>query len=289
MTSGEVSRISPLGEPLHPNANADVLNLADLAPASPEAARARRLASFDALRGFAVLAMAVDHLVAMVFLVGIEPPNVRFLTRIAEPLFAVLLGYFLAGRARERVIRRGLQVFGAAALVNPLFYPVFGKVEILATFVLVLALYSLLEERFAFLAPLFLLHAFDPTGRILNYPLAVVAAQVALGMLLKRGAPAWTSLAFAAAYFTVEPTILYSALFTIPAVLLLKVAERDPAVSIPVLGALGRRPLLAYITQWALVFAVTIVYGYTGGRSDWFVATLGAAYRRAFQFVTGTW
>lgn len=248
------------------------------APEPSPAPAVARDESLDTLRGLAIVIMIVDHFLMLVLSVEIEPYNGRFFTRLAEPLFALLVGYFLVGRGRRRVASRLAPLFLAAALANLLFWGVFAKLEILATLLLVFALYLILAERLWVLLPAMALGAFDPTQAYLDYPLSVVAAQVAMGMLLhQRWGLCLPLLAVAASVFLPAP-IAYTAAFTLPAALLIEIARRRRGIALPVLAQVGRHALAAYVVQLVLIFAIAIAFGLAGGGSAWVLESLKAGY-----------
>ena len=79
----------------------------------------KRNTAIDALRGFAILLMAVDHLSSLILYQQIGLDSIRLPTRLAEPLFVLLFGYFLTGRGGRRYWRRVGQVVAAALVDRP--------------------------------------------------------------------------------------------------------------------------------------------------------------------------
>jgi uncharacterized membrane protein len=218
-----------------------------------------RMASMDALRGFAILIMFLDHILFLSPNSGFDPFNPRFFTRIAEPVFAVLLGYFLLNRGSGKLLPRLAEIIAVAFFVNLFFYTLTGKLEILASFILVFALYFALRERLVWLIPLVFFVSVDPTMNFLDYPLSLVASQVALGMGLRSGMGPWLALVFLAAAFVIPSPYSYAAIFTAVAAGLVVLAQKFKDVSVPGLSQIGRKPLTYYVIQYALAAVVAVV------------------------------
>lgn len=229
------------------------------------AARPARLHALDALRGLAIVLMTIDHAAAMFGGMRIEPGNVRFFTRLAEPLFVVLFGYMLAGRGRRRVLSRAGTVALAALAVNLLFASTFHRLDILATFLVAIGVYMVLGDWLVLLLPAFFFAAWDPAGALFDYLPAVVVSQVALGMLLRKRWGLYCALPFGLAWLSVPSPHLYNVLFTVPAAVLVVLACRRPHLHFPILGFLGRWPLRIYVVQFLILFAGAIGYVLAGG------------------------
>jgi uncharacterized membrane protein len=218
-----------------------------------------RMASMDTLRGFAIAVMFLDHVLFFSPSSGFDPFNPRFFTRIAEPLFAVLLGYFLINRSTDKLLPRLAEIIGVSLLVNLFFYAITGKLEILASFILVFALYFALKEKLAWLIPLVLFLPVDPTMKFLDYPLSLVASQVALGMWIRSGKTPWAALIFLAAPFVIPSPYSYAAIFTAVAAGLIILAQKFKDISVPGLSQIGRKPLTYYVIQYALAAVVSVI------------------------------
>lgn len=162
------------------------------APSSAPSAATPRLRTLDALRGFAIVLMVVDHVIVATQTVSSNPELLfevrRSLTRLAMPLFMVVSGalWALHGAPSRR---RLTQVFVAAVAVNvslAVTWPEVGLPEILAVWVGCALAAKLFLEAPVEVAVLGLLFAW-------HYPLdwdgfqpGFVAAFVALGVLWAR-------------------------------------------------------------------------------------------------------
>lgn len=219
-----------------------------------------RIASMDVLRGFAILVMFLDHIL---FLFGyssfslLEP---RFFTRIAEPLFAILFGYFLFGRKEESLVSRFFEITIAAVFINAIVFPLMGSLEILASFAIAYLVYILARERIVFLIPLALLFNIDPTSAFLQYPLSLVLSQVALGFAIRKGISPIISLVFAGMFLFVNIIYQYTFLFTVLACAILLAAEKNRGFSIPIIEYIGQRPLFFYILQYLVALLLIVIF-----------------------------
>jgi len=218
-----------------------------------------RIASMDVLRGFAILVMFIDHILFLLGYSSFSMLEPRFFTRIAEPVFAVLFGYFLIGRSDRSFMDRFLQVAVAALLINLLVFPLMGSFEVLASFALCYLAFALLGEKIIYLIPLALLFWFDPTAGILAYPISLVLSQAALGAAIRKGVNPLVSLVFVAMSFLVAPRFEFSFLLTALACALLLIAEKNKGFSIPIIEYIGRRPLFFYTAQY-LVVALLVLF-----------------------------
>jgi len=217
----------------------------------PEPLRNRAL---DGLRGLAIGLMVVDHVAQILFLVPLDS-EIRFVTRLAEPLFAVTFGVLLVTSNRRRALRRLPRIVLAALLVNALFFPAYQVFEILVTFSAVLALYLGLGRHLMLLAPLVLIERWDPSGALFDYPLLLVASQVALGMLLRqRRAPLFMALYLATALIPGGETQRIA--FTSLAALAVWFALRHPKLRLAGFEWLGLHPLKVYVAQFLVIFGI---------------------------------
>ncbi len=223
----------------------------------------QRIASFDALRGFAIALMIVDHIAGMLFTVNIEWSSIRMLTRLSMPLFAVLMGYFL--RPDRPLPKRRLGwVALACGLVSLSYIPMYHEFEILGSLLVANALFYLSGHRFVFLAGAILIAPWDPSAVLFDYPLGIVTAFAATGFLYRqRGfvpAMAVASLCVPVSLWIAPPTA-YVVYFLPVAILLMELATKFPHVTLPGLNWLGRHPLIAYVTQHYCVLALAGLLG----------------------------
>lgn len=236
-----------------------------------------RNAAMDMLRGLAIVVMVVDHAVDLLWGQSIGESPIRIATRLAMPLFCVLMGYFLPTASTWRP-RRFAEIAATAVLVNLIFYPTFGCVDILCSLLIVGAIGVTSGRFFPFFVFAALLYPVDPTdgwpsGGPMDFPLSIVLSFVALGSLQARYGGKIACLAAAGltvCYWpatsltpgSVSPLLF---LFTLPATLLLWAAERHPTVSVPGLNWLGKNPLKSYAAQYYLIFALSLVIAKLAG------------------------
>lgn len=230
-----------------------------------------RNAALDSVRGLAIVMMIVDHIAVISFDIPIGVDNIRFLTRIALPLFAILFGYFLVQTPTQTVskpakrkpekgsaFRRQSEILFAAIAANILFVPEFGRLEILVSFLACTLLYLLLRRYFIALLPAVVLFQYDPTLNFLDYPLTLTASLVAIGMVLRLYG-FWTAIlaatiALGAGLAAVPAPPLFVLLFAIPATCIVAMASVSPDLSVGWLTLLGRYPLTTYVTQYYILF-----------------------------------
>lgn len=214
-----------------------------------------RNATLDSLRGLAIGLMIVDHVAGVFFSVDIAPDTLRFLTRLSMPLFAILMGFFLASSTKTNW-KRLLQLGGASAAMNILYYYVYEELEILASLLVCYLGYLALGRNFVwcFVGAYFFLQ--DPSRELFDYSISVVATCVAQGVIVRRFG--WPIAAFAgllilpAAWFVTAPT-QYALFFILPASMLVAAGQASPRWAVPGLETLGRYPLTAYLTQYAII------------------------------------
>ncbi|TWT75004.1 TraX family protein [Allorhodopirellula solitaria] len=224
----------------------------------------------DTLRGLAILMMVIDHVFGLLLGQSISDSPVRVLMRLSMPLFCVLMGYFLprAGRWRGR---RFAEIAVAALLVNLVFYPAYGCVEILCSLLVAGVIGVACGRYFPILILAALFYPVDPSdgwpsGGPMDFPLSIVLSFVALGNLHARyGGKAACLAAFGltACYFpaasltpgSVSPLLF---LFVLPATVLLCWAERYRSVSVAGLDWLGKNPLKSYVVQYYVIFGLSL-------------------------------
>jgi uncharacterized membrane protein len=218
-----------------------------------------RMESMDALRGLAIIIMFFDHVLFFSPNSSFDPFSPRFFTRIAEPIFAVLVGYFLIGREDKRLFSRLLEILAVAFLVNIFFYMLLGKLDILISLALSYLAYFALKDKIVLLVPAFVLFSLDPTTQLLDYPLSLVLSQVALGAAIRKGLSPLLLFAFLLAPLFVPAPYSYTALFTVAAGCLVLLAQKFKDIKMPVASQIGKRPLLYYMVQYVLAGIVAVL------------------------------
>lgn len=232
-----------------------------------------RNATIDTLRGFAIVMMVADHALGLLLDQSIRDSPVRMAMRLAMPLFCVLMGYFLP-RTRTWRTRRFAEIAATAVLVNLLFYPAYGCVDILSSLLVAGIVGVTCGRFFPFFVLAALFYPVDPTdgwprGGPMDFPLSIVLSFVALGSLhARRGGriACWAAAALTAFYLpatwltpgSVSPLLF---LFVLPASILLSVAQRYPMIAIPGLQWLGQNPLKSYAAQYYVIFALAAALG----------------------------
>lgn len=233
----------------------------------------QRNGALDSLRGLAIVLMVLDHIAGIWFGLGIQDSVIRFGTRLAMPLFCVLMGYFLMPDRRweaKKAWRRPVQIFLAAVLVNLVFWPYYGSIEILGTLLLAYLVF-LASGRWFWLSVLVIAaYPVDPLRIWFDFPPTLVIAFVAQGMVLRRfgivaamASGAWLG-AGTLWIDSLEPGGVNQrlCLFILPATLLVYLGESVPNKSVPGLEWLGRHPLSVYVTQYYIVFTVAYLMAY---------------------------
>ncbi|MEM1071058.1 MAG: TraX family protein [Planctomycetota bacterium] len=228
---------------------------------SEEQAKGPRNHTLDSLRGLAIALMIVDHVVGIVIGLSIQDSIIRFCTRLAMPLFCVLMGYFLR-EDRRFEWHRPAQILAAAFAVNMLFFPYYGTIEILGTLLLAYLAFVAAGRHFPWFVLVIAFYRFDPLRSFFDYPPTMVIAFVAQGAMLRRHGlvPALVSgmwLSSGAVWIhALEPNFVNHrlCLFILPATLLVYLGQRFPTVKSPGFDWLGRHPLAVYVVQYYLVF-----------------------------------
>lgn len=239
-----------------------------------------RNAALDSVRGLAIVLMLVDHIAVISFNIPIGIDNIRLVTRLALPLFAILFGFFLvqpspqeslASSASKKALpskgtspgnwaafRRPTQVLVASIAANLVFVPEFGRLEVLASFLACSLLYLVLRRYFVIMLLAVLLFQQDPTLALLDYPITLTASLVAIGMVLRLHGFQTAILAAMVVILTglaIVPTPpLFVLLFAIPATCVVALASVSPELSVGWLAFLGRYPLTTYVTQYYILF-----------------------------------
>jgi hypothetical protein len=223
--------------------------------------------ALDSLRGLAIGLMMVDHLAGILFGLTIRDSPVRSATRLAMPLFCVLMGYFLRDDRRNDW-KRPAQILAACVAVNCLFYPLYGAVEILGSLLLTYLVFVISGRCFPFCVLAIAFYPIDPLRAWLDYPPTIVLSFVAQGALLRRfGMTAaglsgvW--LALAAVWIDrLEPNGVNQrlCLFILPATLLVYFGSQFPAKRVPGFDWLGRYPLEVYVGQYYAIFILLWVW-----------------------------
>tara|TARA_R110002049_G_scaffold2750_2_gene21427 strand:+ start:196066 stop:196863 length:798 start_codon:yes stop_codon:yes gene_type:complete len=218
---------------------------------------APRNACLDTLRGLAIVLMVIDHVADLLLDISIRDSNVRLGTRLAMPLFCVLMGYFLKIESRHR-FRRLLEVIAASALANLVFYPRYGVLEILASLVVAALLFKATGRWFVLMVLALFLYPWDPLAAWFDFPPTIVISFVAQGMILRRlgikAALASGILLSSGAIWMYQMNPLgvnYKlCLFILPATLLLYLGDRLPEKRIATLQWIGKYPLTIYVAQY---------------------------------------
>ena len=243
-----------------------------------------RSVALDALRGFAIVLMIVDHVADLWLDHSIRDSWTRTATRLAMPLFCVLMGYFLrrpppnekaSTRTNEQTEerawfasirtsnRRLFEIVLASFLANLLFYPHYGVLEILAGLSVAWIAHRFVGPFFVVLVAAIALYPLDPLTRVFDFPITLVLAFVAQGTVLRRfgiAAALITGLGFAAAAFWIwqlQPRGVNHLLaaFALPATGLVAgmARVRDAPTWMRPLAVVGRYPLSIYVGQYYVI------------------------------------
>lgn len=250
--------------------------VASIRTATTPATGRGRNAALDSVRGLAIVLMIVDHIAVIWFDIAIGVDNVRLVTRLALPLFAILFGFFLVRSSPQQssaeslsktalprrgnwaLFRRPAQLLLASFAANVVFVPEYGKLEVLASFLTCSLLFLVLRHYFVMLLLAVLLFQHDPTLPLLDYPITLTASLVAIGMVLRLYGFQTAILAAMVVILSglaVVPTPpLFVLLFAIPATCVVALANVSPELSVRWLAFLGRYPLTTYVTQYYILF-----------------------------------
>ncbi len=146
-----------------------------------------RITGLDFARGVAVLIMVVDHIAGILLYENISFLEIRFATRIAEPMFALLFGYFMANyfNSTTKALMRLIYLFSGVAFVNVFYYALFSNFEILTTLLLCFVIGMIVREKLKYFFVILMFFPIDPTRGLLSYPLSIVLSQVAVGSLMR--------------------------------------------------------------------------------------------------------
>ncbi len=204
----------------------------------------------DALRGFAILLMVVDHAALFLFHLPVSHP-LRVATRLAEPLFVAVFASLLFPRSTLSLHRRLSLILSSALITNMFFYPATGRLDVLASFSIAYALRILFPSLLPKLFWLILLYPLDPTRAFLDYPATLFLSQVAFFL-----PPTPRKAVFLTLFSSLTGVHSLTAITTPLAALLLKHRALFPPLSLLVWA--GQRPLLIY----TLHLPVLIVLGY---------------------------
>ncbi|MGB7329590.1 MAG: TraX family protein [Rubripirellula sp.] len=224
----------------------------------------KRNVFLDTLRGFAIVLMVVDHVAGLLMDIRIQDSYLRLGTRLAMPLFCVLMGYFFSAESRSKYGRL-LEVVVAAVMVNLVFYPHYHSIEILGCLVMAALLFKATGPFFVGFAVLLFAYPWDPLVTWFDFPPTIVISFVAQGMILRRFGIA-TAIASglvlssgAVWIHDLQPAGVNHklCLFILPATLLVDLGSRFPALRIPGLDRIGQYPLTAYVVQYYVIMLIS--------------------------------
>ncbi|WP_186776404.1 TraX family protein [Rubripirellula reticaptiva] len=228
------------------------------------AGASQRNVFLDTLRGFAIVLMVVDHVAGLLMDIRIQDSYLRLSTRLAMPLFCVLMGYFFILQSRFKYRRLG-EVVVAAVMANLVFYPHYHSIEILGCLVLAALLFKATGPFFVGFAVLLFAYPWDPLVTWFDFPPTIVVSFVAQGMILRRfgiAAAIASGLILSSGAFWIhelQPAGVNHklCLFILPATLLVDLGSRFPAKHIPGLDRIGQYPLTAYVVQYYAIMLIS--------------------------------
>jgi len=221
-----------------------------------------RDAVIDSLRGLAIVVMMIDHVSMLVFGQGFELFGIRFFTRIAEPLFAIIFGYLLIGRSKQGLARRLKEILLVALLANIVYFSITQKLEILVSFAIATIAYYFLGSRLRYLIFFFILYPVDFTKHFLDYPMSIVISQVAFGMFLRelkqtaQLSPLF--ICFLLGPFIVPVPLGWTLGFTAFAGGLFLIAKRAQ-FNVSLFSTVGKKPLTYYLLQYIVILLIAIL------------------------------
>jgi hypothetical protein len=219
--------------------------------------------ALDSLRGLAIALMIVDHIAGIWFGLAIQHSAIRLATRLAMPLFCVLMGYFLR-IDRRADWHRPVQILAACFAANLLFWPYYGSIEILGTLLLAYGVFVASGRFFPVWVLAMACYPIDPLRGWFDFPPSIVISFVAQGTILRRfgiGAALASGIWLAAGAIWIdalEPTGVNQklCLFVLPATLLVELGRRWPDYRIPALAWMWQHPLGIYVGQYYVIFLV---------------------------------
>ena len=217
----------------------------------------------DSLRGLAIVLMVIDHAAGILFQQPLSEWNIRFATRLSMPLFCVLMGYFLKQTKPFRW-QRVIEVAVACILVNVVFQPFYGKIEILGCLLIAYLLFQALGRYYYPFVLAILFYTIVPDGQWFDFPVTLTVSFVAIGVILRQfgiGPAAACAAAISCGAFAIrefQPSGVNHLLcyFVLPATLLVYAGTKRPNWSVPGLDLIGRYPLTCYVVQYYMVFGI---------------------------------
>ncbi len=227
-----------------------------------------RIIGFDTLRGFAILLMIIDHVAAIIFSMEINEHTIRFFTRLSEPLFILLFGYFLYKRTQKSILFRLIEIMIVAFVINIFFYSLLNVFDILASISVFYILFILIGAPILIFFLSFLFSYFDFTYLFFDYPISIVTMQACIGYFMREARENkqlksifYLSLfLFFLTFFFWQKPHSYSIIFTFPALFIFMVFEKYLTnFSIWPLTLFGRYPLASYAIQYIVIVFLAII------------------------------
>lgn len=232
-----------------------------------------RISTIDSLRGLAIIIMFIDHIALFLFNIDIEFLGVRFFTRIAEPMFAIIFGFLLFDRSYDRVVNRLKEIVIVALVLNIILFSFSSKYEILVCFAIFQIIYILFGNFSKYLSFLIIFYSYDFTRSFLDYPLSIFIFQASAGMLLKDLLSfskkttylhllISVCLAMISSVFIVNEnsykwTVFYSIIFL---GIFYIINNQKIIIRNRLLEEIGKRPLESYIVQYVIVIFLNILF-----------------------------